>query len=323
MRGGSVLGQIVSGCGLLFAVILFNFVILHMAPGDVAEALTSATGGATKESLEEVRHLYGLDLPLPTQFLIYVTRLLHGDLGTSIYFNAPVAGLILDRLLPTVLLVGTALALAIVAGGLLGIMAARRPNGIVSSLVSVLSLIGYSAPVFWTGILVLLAFASWLPLFPTQGMVDPRVSGGALARGIDVLHHLALPAFTLASVYLAQYSRLTRTSMLEALGADYVRTARAKGLGERTVVYKHALRNAILPIVTVAGVQVSHLLAGAVLVETVFGWPGMGRLAYDSILRRDAPLMLGILFCTALLVIVANLVTDFLYEAIDPRIRAR
>ena len=144
-----------------------------------------------------------------------------------------------------------------------------------------------------------------------------------MAQSLDVLHHLFLPALTLSSVYLAQYSRLSRTSMIDALAADYVRTARAKGLTERAVVYKHALRNAILPIVTVVGVQVSHLLAGAVLVETVFGWPGMGRLAYVSILRRDAPLMLGILFFTALLVIVANLVTDLVYRAIDPRIGSR
>jgi peptide/nickel transport system permease protein len=152
-------------------------------------------------------------------------------------------------------------------------------------------------------------------------MIDPRTPDGLLPQTLDILRHLMLPAFTLASVYLAQYSRLSRTSMMEALGADYVRTARAKGLSERVVVYKHALRNAILPIVTVAGVQVSHLLAGAVLVETVFGWPGMGRLAYESILRRDAPLMLGILFCTAVLVIVVNTLTDLLYRVIDPRIR--
>ena len=154
-------------------------------------------------------------------------------------------------------------------------------------------------------------------------MTNPRISGGFFVQAIDVLHHLVLPALTLGSVYLAQYSRLSRASMLEALSADYIRTARAKGASERSVVYRHALRNAILPIVTVAGVQVSHLLAGAVLVETVFGWPGMGRLAYESILRRDAPLMLGILFFTALLVIVANVLTDIVYRAVDPRIRSR
>jgi len=323
MRGGSILAPLASAVGLLLAVVLFNFLLLHAAPGDVAEAIAGATGGATKEGMDEIRRIYGLDQSLPRQFLVHVTRLAQGDLGISAYFNVPVASLILERLAPTALLVGTALAVAIAVGTLLGIVAAQRPAGLLSQLVSVLSLLGYSAPVFWTGIVLILVFASWIPLFPAQGMIDPRTPDAFVAQTLDVLRHLVLPAFALSSVYLAQYSRLSRTSMMEALGADYVRTARAKGMSERVVVYKHALRNAILPIVTVAGVQVSHLLAGAVLVETVFAWPGMGRLAYESILRRDAPLMLGILFCTALLVIVVNTATDLLYRAIDPRIRAR
>jgi peptide/nickel transport system permease protein len=323
MRGGSFIGQVVSGCMLLFAVILFNFMLLHAAPGDPAEALAGATGGATLEGLTEIRKLYGLDQPLYWQFLLYAGNILHGDFGQSIYFGAPVTGLILERVPPTILLVGSSLVFAVLAGLLLGTLAAQKPTGMLSHAISILSLVGFSAPVFWTGIILLLVFASWLPLFPVQGMTDPRISGGFFVQGLDVLHHLVLPALTLGSVYLAQYSRLSRASMLEALSADYVRTARAKGVRERSVVYRHALRNAILPIVTVVGVQVSHLLAGAVLVETVFGWPGMGRLAYESILRRDAPLMLGILFFTALLVIAANILTDIVYRAVDPRIRAR
>jgi peptide/nickel transport system permease protein len=323
MRSGSFIGQIVSGCILLFAVILFNFVLLHAAPGDPAEALAGATGGATLEGLTEIRKLYGLDQPLYWQFLLYAGNILRGDFGQSIYFGAPVTGLILERVLPTILLVGSSLVFAVLAGLLMGTLAAQKPTGMLSHAISILSLVGFSAPVFWTGIILLLVFASWLPIFPVQGMTDPRISGGFFVQGLDVLHHLMLPALTLGSVYLAQYSRLSRASMLEALSADYVRTARAKGVRERSVVYRHALRNAILPIVTVVGVQVSHLLAGAVLVETVFGWPGMGRLAYESILRRDAPLMLGILFFTALLVIAANILTDIVYRAVDPRIRAR
>lgn len=323
MRAGGVLGQVLSACVLLFAVVLFNFILLHAAPGDPAEALASATGGATKEILDDIRRTYGLDRPLYQQFFYYLGNILRGDFGKSIYFNAPVAGLILERVPPTILLVGASLAVAATVGSLLGTLAAQKPNGLLSHAISILSLIGFSAPVFWTGIILLLVLASWFPIFPVQGMTDPRISGGFFARALDVSHHLVLPALTLSSVYLAQYSRLSRTSMIDALSADYVRTARAKGLSERAVVYKHALRNAILPIVTVVGVQVSHLLAGAVLVETVFGWPGMGRLAYESILRRDAPLMLGILFFTAVLVIVANLVTDLVYRAIDPRISAR
>jgi peptide/nickel transport system permease protein len=323
MRAGSLIGQFASGCVLLFAVVLFNFVLLHAAPGDPAEALAGATGGATLEGLTEIRKLYGLDQPLYHQFFVYAGDMLHGDLGKSIYFNAPVAGLILERVGPTVLLVGTALIFAILLGLMFGTLAAQKPDGLLSHAISVLSLVGFSAPVFWTGTMLLLVFASWLPIFPVQGMTDPRLSGGFFVQSADVLHHLVLPALTLGSVYLAQYSQLSRTSMMEALGADYIRTARAKGVSERSVVYRHALRNAILPIITVAGVQISHLLAGAVLVETVFGWPGMGRLAYESILRRDVPLMLGILFFTALLVIVANILTDVIYRAVDPRIRAQ
>lgn len=323
MRVNALLSQIGSAAALLFAVVLMNFLLLHAAPGDVAEAIAGATGGATKEGLDEIRRLYGLDQSLPQQFAIYVGRLVRGDLGTSVYFNAPVVELIAQRIGPTALLVLTSLAIAFCVGTLLGVMAARNPSGLVSQFVSIASLVGYAAPVFWTGIVLILVFASWFPLFPAQGMTDPRTAPGLFQQMLDVLRHLVLPAATLASVYLAQYSRLSRTSMIEALGADYVRTARAKGVSERIVVYKHALRNAILPLVTVAGVQVGHLLAGAVLVETVFGWPGMGRLAYESILRRDAPLMLGILFCSALLVILANLATDLLYGLIDPRIRAR
>ena len=323
MRSGSIIGRIVSGLVLLFAVTLFNFMLLHAAPGDPAIALTGETGGATQETLQQIRQLYGLDQPLYWQFLIYAANVLHGDFGNSIYFNAPVTQLILERLRPTILLIGSSLVSAVSVGLLLGALAAQKPSGMLSNAISVLSLVGFSAPVFWTGIILLLVFASWIPLFPVQGMVDPRVSGGLLPRSLDVLHHLVLPAITLGSIYLAQYSRLARTGMIEALGSDYVRTARAKGVSERSVVYKHALRNAILPVVTVAGVHVSQLLAGAVLVETVFGWPGMGRLAYESILRRDVPLMLGILFFAALLVISANILTDLVYRAVDPRIGVR
>ncbi len=234
MRGGSFIGQVVSGCMLLFAVILFNFLLLHAAPGDPAEALAGATGGATLEGLTEIRKLYGLDQPLYWQFLLYVGNILRGDFGQSIYFGVPVTGLILERVLPTILLVGTSLVFAVLAGLLLGTLAAQKPTGLLSHAISVLSLVGFSAPVFWTGIILLLVFASWIPIFPVQGMTDPRISGGVLAQGLDLLRHLVLPALTLGSVYLAQYSRLSRTSMLEALSADYIRTARAKG-GSRTI----------------------------------------------------------------------------------------
>jgi peptide/nickel transport system permease protein len=308
---------------LMLAVVMMSFVLLQLAPGDPAQALAGEMGGGTAETLAEIRRSYGLDQPAHVQLLTWLGRVLVGDLGRSIFFNQPVTALIGQHLPATLLLAGAAMAFAIPVGTWLGVQAARRPQGWLSPILAVLSLTGFAAPVFWTGTLLLLAFASAIPLFPVQGMSDPALQARGLAHALDVAHHLVLPAATLGMVYLAQYSRLARASMLEVLGADYIRTARAKGLTEGAVIWRHALRNAVLPLVTVAGVQVSHLLAGAVLVETVFGWPGIGRLAFESILRRDVPLMLGILLCSALLVVVTNTLTDLAYRVIDPRISRR
>jgi len=191
----------------------------------------------------------------------------------------------------------------------------------VSHFATILALIGYSMPVFWTGLLVIILFAAKLSILPISGMHDVTFDGNWLQSWIDIGEHLILPAFTLGFLYMAQYSRLSRASMLEVLQSDYVRTARAKGLGERIVVYKHALRNAVIPVVTVAGLQFGSLISGALLVETVFNWPGLGRLAFDSVLRRDMPVLLGILLISASLVVAANLLTDLVYRLIDPRIR--
>ena len=226
--------------------------------------------------------------------------------GYSYFFQTPVTGLILERLAATLLLVISSQVLAIVVGTVLGVIAARRPNGATSHAVTLLALFGYSAPVFWTGIMLIILFCSIVPIFPVGGMIDVRVEGGWLVRGLDVLHHLVLPMVTLASIFLALYSRLARAAMLDVLGSDYVRTARAKGLSEFLVVYKHALRNALGPVVTLAGLQFSQIISGAVLVETVFSWPGLGSLALQSILARDTPTILGILFFSSLVVVVAN-----------------
>ncbi|MGH7119535.1 MAG: ABC transporter permease [Acetobacteraceae bacterium] len=302
---------------LVVAVIVFNFGLIHLAPGGPIQAIVGEMGGVTPQILAQLRHAYGLDKTLPQQLWIYLSRVLRGDLGVSYYFNKPVTSLIAERLPATLLLVITALILAIVVGTLLGIIAARRPNGIGSHIITIFSLAGYSAPIFWTGLLAILLFAAVVPIFPVGGMRSVTAIGFS---PLDVARHLVLPALTLAIVYLAQYSRLARASMLEVLTADYVRTARAKGLPEWVVIYKHALRNAVLPVVTVGGLQFSQVLAGAVLTETVFNWPGMGRLAYDSILRRDTPTILGILIFSSIVVIVVNILTDLAYRLIDPRI---
>jgi len=318
-----VLSRLAYAVGMLLAVVVLNFLLLQLAPGDIADTIIGEMGGATAEIEAQIRRSYGLDRSLPEQLLVYVGNIASGDLGFSYYFNRPVLQVILARVPATLILVLTALAFAICVGVLLGVIAARRPSGWFSHLVTVLSLAGYSAPVFWTGLMLLVLFASLLPIFPVSGMVSPVFDGGPLAWVVEVAHHLVLPALTLGIIYLAQYSRLSRASMLDVLGADYIRTARAKGLAERVVVYKHGLRNAILPVLTIAGLQFGQIFAGAVLVETVFNWPGLGLLAFDSILRRDTPMIMGVLFFSALLVILANLATDFAYRLADPRIRGQ
>jgi peptide/nickel transport system permease protein len=307
--------------GLLLAVAVLNFSLIHMAPGDVVETIVGEMGGATPETIAALRKTYGLDRGFPEQLALYLGRVASGDLGTSTYFNRPVLALIADRVPATVLLVFTALAFAMVIGTFLGVTAARRPRGWLGAVVTIVAMFGFSAPVFWSGLMLLLLFASVWPVLPAGGMYDVAAGATGMAYVLDVLHHLILPAGTLALVYLALYSRLARASMIEVLGSDYVRTARAKGLAENAVVFRHALRNAILPVVTIAGLQFSGMLAGAVLVETVFTWPGMGLLAFEAILRRDTQLILGILLLSALLVIVGNLLTDLAYRWIDPRIR--
>ena len=249
-----ILGRrLLGAAALIAAVFALNFILIHLAPGDPALTIAGGMGGATEEMLRDIRQAYGLDHPLHHQLLVYMERMLAGDFGHSLFFNAPVMDLILARLGPTILLVMTAMSIALTLGTFLGVLASRKPGGVVANLVTVLSLAGYSAPAFWTGIVLLLVFSATIPLFPLSGMYDVRLESAGLVRALDVAHHLVLPAVTLAIVFLAQYSRISRASMLDVLGADYIRTARAKGLSDRAVLYRHALRNALLPVVTLAG----------------------------------------------------------------------
>ena len=319
----SITARIAQAIGLILAVVCLNFLLIHITPGDPATVIVGESGAGDPELLGQIRAQYGLDRPVIVQLLSYVGQVATGDLGDSYFFNQSVTSLILQRLWPTVLLVGTALAFAVAAGTMVGVATARRPESPLSHGATVLALVGFSMPVFWTGIMLVILFASAWKLLPVQGWHDVSYPDGLFWNMLDVGEHLVLPALTLGLIYLAQYSRLSRASMLEVLESDYVRTARAKGLGERRVVYKHALRNAIIPVVTVIGLQFGALLSGALLVETVFNWPGLGRLAFDSILRRDTSVLLGVLLVSSVMVIVANLLTDLLYTIIDPRIRLR
>jgi|TARA_B100002003_G_scaffold227546_1_gene235241 peptide/nickel transport system permease protein len=306
---------------LLLAVVVFNFILLSLVPGDIAETIAGESGGASAELMAEIRRSYGLDQPFHVQLFTYVGKVLQGDLGDSYYFNIPVLDLILDRLGPTLLLVVTALLLAIFTGTLFGVIAAQRPNGVFSHFITILALIGFSAPVFWTAFLLIILFVAMLQIMPLSGLADPLSESGTWRWYLDVAHHLFLPVISLSSIYLAQYSRLARASMMDILGSDYIRTARAKGLGQRMIIYKHGLRNAVIPVITIAGLQFSHIFSGAVVIETVFSWPGLGTLAFESILRGDTPTIMGILFFSAFVVIVFNLLTDLAYRIIDPRIR--
>ena len=317
-----LISRLAQGLALVLAVVVLNFVLVHAAPGDPVETIAGASGGMDEKLQAELRAQYGLDQPLPVQLGIYLGKVLRGDLGYSYFFNLPVSGLIAERVPATLALVLTSVLAAFLIGTTLGVLSSRRPNGWLSQTINVLSLVGFAAPVFWLGMLLVILLASVFPVFPVSGMRGIASDGRGLADVMDVLHHLVLPSLTLGLVYLAQYSRLSRAAMLDVLGADYIRTARAKGLSERVVLYKHALRNAVLPVVTVLGLQFGNVLAGAIVVETVFNWPGLGRLAYESVLRRDYPTILGVLLFASVVVVVMNQITDLCYRLIDPRIKA-
>jgi peptide/nickel transport system permease protein len=319
----NLLSRILQGVALVVAVVVLNFVLVHAAPGDPVETIAGASGGMSEELKAELRTQYGLDKPLVVQLGVYLSKVVQGDLGYSYFFNLPVSELIIDRLPATLLLVLASVLMAFLIGTTLGVLSSRKPNGLLSQLVNVVSLVGFAAPVFWTGMLLVILFASVFPWFPISGMrsVELATDATGWADIVDVLHHLVLPTATLALVYIAQYSRLARASMLDVLGSDFIRTARAKGLPERIVLYKHALRNAVLPVITILGLQFGNVLAGAILVETVFNWPGLGRLAFDSVLRRDYPTILGVLLFSSVVVVLMNQLTDVAYRLIDPRIK--
>lgn len=317
---GPVLQRVGYAVALLLGVLILNFGLIHLAPGDVTDTIAQSMGGADEDVIAQIRADYGLDQPVWKQLLLYIGNVARFDLGHSFFYNAPVTTLIAERLPATLLLVITAQLLALVVGVLLGVISARKPNGLMSHFVTLLALFGYSAPVFWTGIVLLISFSLLIPIFPVGGMIDVTVEGGFFVRALDIAKHMVLPVITLTSIFLALYSRLCRASMMEVLGSDYIRTARAKGLSEREIVMKHALKNSLSPVVTLAGLQFSAVVSGAVLVETVFSWPGLGTLALQSILARDTPTILGILFFSALVVIVGNLLTDLALRLIDPRV---
>jgi peptide/nickel transport system permease protein len=305
---------------VVLAIAALNFVLIKTAPGDAADIIAGQMGSATLEFTEQLRREFGLDLPLAEQFISYVGRLARLDLGVSVIQQQPVLDLILDRLPATLLLMLTAISIAVAAGIALGVVAARRQGGWLDNVISVVALLVYATPAFWLGLMLIVLFSIRLDLLPSGGMVQIGVAHTSLSMALDVARHLVLPALTLGLFYTAIYARLMRASMLEVYGQEFITTARAKGLTERTVAWSHAARNALLPVVTLAGMQLGHLLGGSVLIETVFGWPGLGRLVFDALQQRDLNLLLGILFVSSVVVVLANLVVDLAYGLLDPRI---
>ena len=305
---------------VVLAIAALNFLLIKMAPGDAADILAGQMGHATLEFTQQLRKEFGLDLPLIEQFMVYIGRLARLDLGTSLIQQQPVLDLILDRLPATLLLMVTAIGIAVASGVTLGVVAARRQGGWLDNVISVIALLVYATPAFWLGLMLIVLFSIRLDILPSGGMMQIGVSKSGIALALDVARHLILPALTLGLFYAAIYARLMRASMLEVYGQDFITTARAKGLSERSVAWSHAARNALLPVVTLAGLQLGHLLGGSILIETVFGWPGLGRLVFDALQQRDLNLLLGILFVSSVVVVLANLVVDLLYGLLDPRI---
>ena len=299
---------------LLLGVAVLSFIFMQLAPGG-PDALFARNARMTEEQLQAIRHNLGLDRPVPEQLLIWLGNLLQGNLGISYTQYRPVSQVIWDVFPNTLLLMGTGMLISLAAALTFGILAARRQYGFFDNATSFISYFGLAMPVFWFGLMLQLLFAVRLGWLPSAGM-ESAGGGGAL----DVARHLVLPAFTIAIGSIAGWSRYVRSSTIESLNEDYVRTARAKGMDERSILLGHVLRNALIPFVTVVGIDVPLYLTGAVLTETVFSWPGMGRLFFDALTVRDYPVLMGILLLGAVLIVLGNLIADVVYGVLDPRI---
>lgn len=314
-----VVQRLLQAVPVLFGLLVFNFVLVHTAPGDPIYLLAGQSGDAAYYA--EMRARFGLDRPLYEQLARYILNVVQGDFGYSFAYRQPVFQVILSRAPATLLLSVTGLCIATLLGVWLGTVAACHVDRPADHLISTATLIGYSMPAFWLGQVLLIVFAAGLGLFPVQGMTTARGGYSGVRYVLDIAWHLVLPSVTLGLLQLALVTRLTRTSLLEVLAEDFVRTARAKGLRPRRVLYGHALRNALLPVVTVVGGHVGTLLAGAVLTEIIFAWPGLGRLLYDATLSRDYPLLMAMFLIVSASVVLVNLLTDLTYGLLDPRVR--
>lgn len=302
------------------AIAVMNFLLLQLVPGDLADVIAGEAGAATPEYMESLRAQFGLDQPVLIQLWNYISHLVRFDLGYSFRHNMPVTDLLFERLGPTLLLMGTSLLLAVFTGILLGVLSTRKINGFLDTTIAVAALVAFATPIFWSGLMAIILFSATLGWLPSGGFEKIGSGLTGFERALDIGKHMVMPVLSLFLFFTAAYTRLMRASMLEVLGQDYVTTARAKGLSESTVIFKHALRNALLPIITMIGLQMGALIGGSVLVETVFSWPGIGRLAFEAVFQRDLNVLLGILYLSSVVVLLANLLVDLAYALLDPRI---
>jgi peptide/nickel transport system permease protein len=307
----------------LLIILVGVFVLLQFAPGDTVDALLAQMGGGDIAVIENLRHFYGLDASATVRLGRYLWRLAQLDLGFSAIYGKPVAEVIIERLPVTLLLMASSLLLALLGGIVLGTMAARRVNKWPDTVISTVGLLFYATPSFWLGLMGMVVFAVKFGWLPSGGYEELGAGHTGLWRLLDIARHLVLPTLTLALIFLSIYLRIMRASMLEVSTMDFVQTARAKGVDETRIVTRHVLRNALLPMITLVGLHASTMLGGSCVVESVFTLPGLGRLAYESVVQRDLNTLLGIVFISALLVISVNFLVDLLYARLDPRIREK
>ncbi len=314
----SLLGALPTVLGILF----INFLLLQQVPGDVVDVMAGEAGGATSESMQAMRQAYGLDQSALQRLGSYLYHLAHFDLGTSPRFNQPVTQLILERMGNSLFLVLSGLSLAIIVGISVGAIMASFAGRLPDHLLSLVNLLLYSTPGFWIGLLLILLFSVHLEWLPANGHATIGIQLSGLDWWLDRAKHAVLPVVTLATFFIAVYARLTRTAMLEVKNLDFIRTAQAKGLHPFRITVHHTLRNALIPVSTMIGLHFAALFGGAAVTETVFGWPGLGRLTLDAVMTRDFNLLLGILLFSSLLVVLINLLMDVAQQYLDPRIRA-
>jgi peptide/nickel transport system permease protein len=322
-RGRYLLRRVIQLPFVLLFIAILNFTLIRVAPGDPASVIIGEfgfTGGTPTDYLQEVKAKWGLTKPLPEQLGIYLANLARGDLGFSYAFNRPVADLILERLPATLLLLLVSEVLALILGTIAGTLSARLYPSKVDTFLSTMAVAVHSVPVFWSALVVILVFAVYLRVLPTSGMFSAIRGTQPLEIALDVARHMVLPCLVLILYQGTLFFRVSRASVLEVMNEQFMTTARSKGVRETVIFFRHALPNALLPVVTIAGLIFGGSLAGAVFLEAIFGWPGVGRLLYQSILLRDYPLVMGILTISSISVVLATLITDLLYARLDPRI---